>query len=70
MRSLKIIPRRFTIAIVVVISTSLSVAYAASLGLSSRTQAHGLSCVASVETRRHKLPRVARTSNEASKRDG
>ena len=35
MRSLKIIPRRFTIAIVVVISTSLSVAYAASLGLSS-----------------------------------
>ena len=35
MRSLKIIPRRLTIAIVVVISTSLSVAYAASLGLSS-----------------------------------
>lgn len=35
MRSLKIIPRRLTIAIVVVIGTSLGVAYAASLGLSS-----------------------------------
>src|SRR5438477_7406621 len=35
MRSLKIIPRRLTMAIVVVISTSLGVAYAASLGLGS-----------------------------------